>query len=1305
MRLYIFSLLFLLYASAAAQEPPSIVGKRWLIKFRSDQRHSNGRTNVKETHARFLNDLNKIAGSARSRSAPSFLIHHEYQLVYNGFSLTANDEVKSALEKLSYVEYIREDKTLRLLDLESNAIIRAPDVWENYGATGKGVSIAIIDTGVDYNHPDLGGGIGENFKIKGGYDFSDLDDDPMDNYGHGTHVAGTAAANGPGLKGVAPDASLYAFKIYSSEGYSYDSWMIAAIERCFDPDLNPETDDAVDIANISFGRPYDPYEPLSEAVANAIQQGLTIIVAAGNDGLFESIYTPGVTQEAITVGATDANDKTGWFSAKGPINDFSLKPDVAAPGVNIYSAWMNNTYARETGTSMATPHVAGAVALIKEVHPDWTPEEIKSALMGTAVNFVPEDILFKGAGRIDVLSAIESKIIALPGMISLGLLNKHNPINTFSKTLTLRNKTAEPVTVTLTAEGDLIDVGIEISFTSTTIELASNSSATVDLQYDIEVAKLPFKTFPASYAGAVVCTTASGQIRIPFGFFHSEGTDIEFIGDLPDSVWMIGTEANAGTRTFTPNLGKINTIVSAGTYDVIARYGLDHVVIREDIVIPSEATITIDKAEADNEVSFTSVDENNLPLPLTVDNKFISITGQNKNFYGFFKGLDKVYINDLTGYKLNFRGQHHDDIDRIYDISLSVFPPLTSPKQVTNDAANFSILKIQPPEITSNISKIVYHLKSEPFHISSDTFQLVSPLNIFLSQNDPEEHNASGFLQIYNDGYLPWQSGAFAAYTDNSFQFSDLFNNSIISVPGQAYFLEFGQSLPRPDSYTNNLPDKIRVVDLPEMGAFKYAHGEYQRGPISYKISEGESILKEGEFINRMISDDLTINSTFPEYTVTPGMYSVELIYAEHRVKEMPGTITNRLTFDTSQPDKNPPLIEDLQLTVNGVITNTFLTDETAELRIIPLDNCRVYGPCDDPEQITTHVFIKLQNSSDWTELELPSDFIEFFTIQIPGSIGAGLFDLMIKTADLTGNEMQHLISPAFAVSDSPVPTDRVVLVSPVNGSIADIRPLLKWTPLTGVNTYDIEIATSSDFTSDLITLRAVNSFVRPADLSADQDYFWRVRPVWNEKNPGQWSATETFTTISSDFRLSLIAPSNEATGIVTPITFEWTDTSAPYYILQLSQSENFETTIADTVVLSPKMVLPEFEMQGTYYWRVGYAWNDETVWSATSSFVIETIVGVENNPVIAYAFNRPNPFVKSTQIVFKLSTSIGATLVIYNVLGSPVFKAQIDPGNSHEQVIEWNADKNGSPAPSGVYIGRLKSGTTEHSFRLILGR
>jgi hypothetical protein len=234
---------------------------------------------VQESHQQVLRQLDARGIGLELR--------REYSYLLNGLAGSIQMADMERIAALPEVQAVYPDYEVRALLEESVPLIGADQVWamldpSGQPLTGHGIRVAVIDTGIDYNHPDLGGGFGPGYKVVRGYDFHNGDDDPMDDYGHGTHVAGIVAANG-GLKGVAPDASLYAYKVLDEEGRGSSSNIIAGIERATDPDSDPTTDDAVEVINLSLGGKGDPDHPLSLAVDAAVGQGVVVAVAIGTN--------------------------------------------------------------------------------------------------------------------------------------------------------------------------------------------------------------------------------------------------------------------------------------------------------------------------------------------------------------------------------------------------------------------------------------------------------------------------------------------------------------------------------------------------------------------------------------------------------------------------------------------------------------------------------------------------------------------------------------------------------------------------------------------------------------------------------------------------------------------------------------------------------------------------------------------------------------------------------------------------------------------------------------------------------------
>ena len=351
------------------------------------------------------------------KNIPRCTIRRDYRLTFNGMALTVPANEIPRIKGLSEVKKIYTDGTNKLLLNQSVPLIEADKVWQLHDSngtnvTGKGVIVSVIDTGIDYNHPDLGGPGFPNSRVIGGYDFVNNDSDPMDDHNHGTHCAGIIGANGT-LKGVAPDVQFLAYKAFSSSGYGSTSDCIAAIEA--------SVENGSDVISMSWGGDEkDPDSPLSQALHNSMDLGVICVAAAGNSGPdYETISWPAGDPDVIAVGATGKGDVIASFSSRGPSNLGGIKPEVLAPGVNIYSTIRNGDYGYMSGTSMACPHVSGSAALLLQQHPDWKQNDVKRALMNGAVD-LGYNVYAEGAGRIDVYSSSTEKLEVSPSVIDLG---------------------------------------------------------------------------------------------------------------------------------------------------------------------------------------------------------------------------------------------------------------------------------------------------------------------------------------------------------------------------------------------------------------------------------------------------------------------------------------------------------------------------------------------------------------------------------------------------------------------------------------------------------------------------------------------------------------------------------------------------------------------------------------------------------------------------------------------------------------------------------------------------------------------
>ncbi|MFH1210988.1 MAG: S8 family peptidase [archaeon] len=262
---------------------------------------------------------------------------------------------------------VRESRVFHIVDLAADQQIGADKVWAE-GVDGTGVKVAILDTGIDLDHPEL------QDSYLGGYDYVNNDDTPEDGNGHGTHVAGIITANGvtANAKGVAPGVGIYMYKVCDAQGNCFEDDMTAAMQAAVATDAEVMS---ISIGGGSFTTENCDSDNLAIDVNNVVSQGMTVVVAAGNDG--RGVSSPGCASGAIAVGAVDKTNNVAYFSGRGPALD------IVAPGVNIYSSVING-YGTMSGTSMATPDVAGVVALLLDANPDLTTAGIKDALYSTA---------------------------------------------------------------------------------------------------------------------------------------------------------------------------------------------------------------------------------------------------------------------------------------------------------------------------------------------------------------------------------------------------------------------------------------------------------------------------------------------------------------------------------------------------------------------------------------------------------------------------------------------------------------------------------------------------------------------------------------------------------------------------------------------------------------------------------------------------------------------------------------------------------------------------------------------------------
>ncbi|MFB6784969.1 S8 family serine peptidase [Streptomyces sp. NPDC056352] len=499
------------------------------------------------------------------------------------------------------------DKPVHVALDQSVPQIGAPDAWAA-GYDGTGIKVAILDTGIDPNHPDVAG------RVKKTQNFTD-DPDAVDHHGHGTHVAstiaGSGAASGGRLKGVAPGADLYIGKVLNTAGNGSQSQVIAGMEWAAVQDA--------DVISMSLGGsdPSDGTDPISQAVNQlTASSGSLFVIAAGNTGPGKgTVGSPGAAQDALTVGAVSKQDQLANFSSRGPLKEtFAVKPEITAPGVGIVAARAAGTsmgtpvdanYTAANGTSMATPHVSGAAAILVQRHPDWSADRLKQVLVSTAKQ--GSYTAYQGGnGRVDVPKAIGAEVYSSPAVVSMGKKSAESaPV---TKTIDYVNTSAADTTLSLRllSRGETAPAPDGMFTLSTnSVTVPANSTTSVTVTYHPELGAM------GDYTGVITATAADGTaIRTTVGATKDVPTvdltlnTIDRNGDPASGELVVFDLDNGVVREVFPQGGTKTVAVPQGRYSVmgivyttdkVSSRTLNHTLAGEPVVdLKADRTITMD---------------------------------------------------------------------------------------------------------------------------------------------------------------------------------------------------------------------------------------------------------------------------------------------------------------------------------------------------------------------------------------------------------------------------------------------------------------------------------------------------------------------------------------------------------------------------------------------------------------------------------------------------------------------------------------------------------------------------------------
>jgi len=1194
-------------------------------------------------------------------------------------------------------------------------------------ATGEGIVISIVDTGLDYNHPALGSGFGPAHRVIGGYDFINNDADPMDDNGHGTHVAGIAAGLDGDFSGIAPAATLLAMKVLDESGSGQTSSVIAGVERSLDPDQDPTTDDAADVINLSLGGGGTPDDPLSTAVDNAVLSGVVCVVAAGNDGSgerYQSIGSPGMARRALTVGATDYSKLIASFSSRGPTPDlYAIKPDVLGYGVNVNSAAVGGGYVAFNGTSMATPHVAGEVALLLEQQPEWTPSMIKSALMLSADD-TGNNVWTQGSGFINPGKAATLPTLLEPASLSPGLVSTIEDEWTWTDTLQISNLTSEIQTYDFTV--GVLPQGVSASVSPAQVSLGAAENADIVFSLRVQNQILPYATTsPPGYESHIRATSPLDTLLVPFAFIKSHSLNFTF----SEEPWVIDLHNRRGDSwTYAYPGPALNALLPQDTYDIVIKFGDEEIstILRHDVEVEGDTDIFIDKAEAEYTIAVVGTAYDGSLLPLNFAQRIIEHESGYGTFTSTFFGGDMDQVDSKMsslgqGYTLSVRTSHFP----LPGSSLPTFHD--GPRHRFTDLERSVVITNSPEQVTA----VDYQYATDPGTTELFVFDSVCEAGSCSTRYDPEGPSANRieapfvrrvYLVAAEEETFFFKQDVYR--TDGIFSVEDagtvLYSGPYTRIrPDDMLFYRF-LDLDNPVFELSRLPeiripvhfplirwagrtynqanDIIRLGGLEDgegrhaFGYFLDRYGTMRRSSFSYLLTQGDQSVSEGTIV------DLEIGPYFTDIQASPGVYDLELGHTGMNVAGEAATSTTLLSFDTANSvDPNPPFITSYSVLSDGQVVSSLSQQATNTIEFAVSD-----------DQMVNEVSLDFRASNDSTWTNLPTQVQEGnYTAALPDSMLGQFYDLQLTADDGQGNALTYSLTPAFHVSGLAIP----LLSSPASGAtMVPVQTEMSWYAVPGATSYHVQVATDSSFTTLILDDAGVLNLSRAlGPLDRETHYVWRVRAN-NAGQPGAWSVARGFTSVLGlPAAPVLLLPENDATDqtIRPSLSWEALDSALDYHV-QLAEDDTFSQLVFEDSTLAYQATGKLFlSYATTYYWRVRTR-NviGKSEWSATFSFTIAIGTSSDEEDAglpLSFALNHgyPNPFSRLVQIPFDLPETANVSLKIHDIIGREIatIYSGILPAGRHR--YNWDALNR----PSGIYIYTLTANHFSATRQLILIR
>ena len=968
------------------------------------------------------------------------LVRHRYFRVFNGISARVSADSIRGLRELPDVADVYPDAEVQVTLTQSVPLINADDVWA-MGFSGQGVVVAIVDTGIDYRHPDLGGGFGPGYKVIGGYDFCNDDADPIDDHHHGTHVAGIVAANGT-LKGVAPQAKLLAYKVLSSYGSGSTSDVVAGIERALDPDQNPSTDDGADIINLSLGSYYTTVtSPLAQAVENATQAGALCVCAAGNSGpYYWEVYAPGCAPSALTVGASYKSDVVTSYSSRGPAyRTFYPKPDCVAPGDSIKSCVLNGGYAYYSGTSMAAPHASGVAALLKSASPSLTPELLKALIMQGAVD-LGRDVLTQGTGRVDAYKSLTAQGVILPASIGLGVDAVSDQIWQQQRTLTVKNISSTPITYQLTTWASHSGIAVTASPSQVTVPAGQTAEVVVTVSADNSV--VPELPEPFAHSCKVIASSPTQRIVIPIIFLKCAVLQLS----LPTIPSTLCIHDRKGIWLSANYVNEQIIYCPTDAYDMLAYYWRDRIVVKEAVTVQYTTSVTIDKAAANRMVRITSRDKNGNTLPRGAGNCNLQHIPSGAGIGWEYSGTynppyydsrfpDTFYTTDISNNYRWFWTTTRAGVVR-YTVR-GYFDGVSGNKEETNDPADFKHLAVQFCPAPQYQQIAADHMTAE-FYQAPDrsyAYALIGSGPLDLAILSPPYVEQLYCTPQRGELSLRWfMPIRFYEYTGEPF---DIYSATLL---GDSAWIRTNSD--------SNITGHVFGFDTPQVYSLSSEYLPIGIGPDFWAcafcnsgsvISVGAPDTINSAFIRAFYTQmydfkphpdlpcDIYRRGQFYLHTtlhgagdwwspysidlcgVPPDFYTVKVQYTNWYVAGMQGKTTVDATFDMRLSDKNPPYIVEFNIISNGEITDRAVEGRDNRIRLKVRDNVAL---------ASVALYYK-DAGGNWQGMPVTRNG-DTFGAAIPVFPLETYVPLRVVATDTSGNWLNVCMDPAFIYSQTP---------------------------------------------------------------------------------------------------------------------------------------------------------------------------------------------------------------------------------------------------------------------------------------------